>query len=197
MNIKISERKEVGIISLIFFSYSILFLLLSFTGNNHEYIYYNFALMGGFVVLLLFYKKIHLKIPMLIGLIILGFLHLAGGNFSINGFKLYQTSLSVIPYDKIVHTFGSFIITVISYNFIHETLSKADKKKAYLIGFIIIMTGLGIGAIVEIFEFLATIIFENTIVGNYANNATDLIANAAGAIIAAAFALAHFKKQKK
>ena len=192
-----SEKKEIVVISVIFFAFSLFFLAMSILNGNYEYIYYNSTLLLGFIALFVFYNKIHLKIPLLTGLTILALLHLAGGNIIDNGLRLYQTSVYSIPYDKIVHVFGSFVVTLIAYNFIERTLDREDRKKTLLVGFIILMIGVGAGAIVEIIEFLATLIFDNTIVGDYANNAGDLVANLVGVLAALVFSLHHFTKKKK
>ena len=193
----VSEKKEIAVISVVFFAFSLFFLAMSIINGNYEYAYYNSALLLGFVVLFAFYNQIHLKIPLLAGLTILALLHLAGGNVSDNGIRLYQTSLYSIPYDKIVHVFGSFVVTLIAYNFIEKTLGREDRKKTLLVGFIILMIGVGAGAIVEIMEFLATLMFRNTIVGDYTNNAGDLVANLVGSLAALVFSLHHFTKKKK
>ncbi|MBW2963469.1 DUF2238 domain-containing protein [Candidatus Woesearchaeota archaeon] len=195
MKKKPNKKKEKTIISIIFLIFSLAFLIISVLNHNYEYIYYNLLMLVGFFILLFFYEKIHLKTPLLIGLIVLTFLHLAGGNLTFGGLKLYQTSLLIIPYDKIVHVFGAFIITLIAYNFIQESLVKKDMRKTILISFIVLMIGIGLGAIIEIIEFLATLVFQNTLVGDYANNAADLIANSIGALVAVIFSLSHSKKK--
>lgn len=147
------------------------------------------------MILIYFNKEIHLQPYSILGLIILGFLHLAGGNFLVGGFKLYQTSILSIPYDKIVHFVGSFIITFIVYNLVKPFLEKKNRTKIYPAFFIVFLISVGLGAMVEIVEFLATVIFERTIVGNYANNALDLVANTLGALIASGISVKHLIKK--
>lgn len=189
-------KKEKLIISVLFIAFSLIFLIISLADKNYEYIYYNLFMILCFFALLFFYEKIHLKMPMLIGLIAMSFLHLAGGNLELKGLKLYQTAWLMIPYDKIVHVFGAFVITLIAYNFIHESLVAKDKKKSLLVGFIVLMIGVGLGAFVEMVEFLATVLFQSTIVGDYFNNAADLVANFSGALIAVIFSVWHHKNKE-
>ena len=59
-------------------------------------------------------------------------------------------------------------------------ISNPYKLGVYLIA---ILGGIGLGAINEIFEFIATILFPDNGVGGYVNNSLDLIFNAIGAII--------------
>ena len=61
----------------------------------------------------------------------------------------------------------------------------------------IMLLGIGIGTLIEILEFIATKLFINPIVGDYANNAGDLVANAIGALFATSFALNHFKRNPR
>jgi len=193
----ILKKKKILIIGMVFIIISLFFLALSLISDNNEFTYYNFTILAGFVVFVIFYDRIHLEISMLVGLLAIGLLHLAGGNLTIDGTILYQTSFYNIPYDKIVHFFASFVITLIAYNFIEETLSKKDRRRTFLVGFIILMIGVGLGTIVEIIEYLSTIIFKETIVGDYINNASDLVANLLGVILALVFSLTHFKKGKQ
>jgi hypothetical protein len=48
------------------------------------------------------------------------------------------------------------------------------------------MAGLGAGALNEIIEFAATVIFPDTGVGGYVNNSLDLVFNLLGAVVAMA-----------
>ncbi|MFH1592775.1 MAG: hypothetical protein ABIB47_05405 [Candidatus Woesearchaeota archaeon] len=192
---KRGEKKGVIFLSLVFLVYSLFFLIISIQNSYYEYVYYNVAMMVGFVVFLFFNEKIHLKLPMIFGLLVLGFLHLAGGNILLNGLRLYENSLFLIPYDKIVHVFGTFVVTLIIYNIIHSTLKEKYESKLFFVGSLVFIVGLGLGTLVEILEFFATLIFESTIVGDYSNNAGDLVANAFGALIGTIFSLMHFKKK--
>ena len=195
---KNTEKKELWIISLLFLAYSMIFFIISIKDNNYEYIYYNIIMVIGFVAILLLYKKIHLKISMAAGLLILGFLHLAGGNIIVNGLRLYQTSLFIIPYDKIVHVFGSFVVTIIVYNLMLPMLSRRYiEKRIIFIGLLVFIAGVGVGALSEIVEFIATLVVKHNIVGDYANNAADLIANSIGALIASVVSSIHFKRKVK
>lgn len=193
---KISEKNKLIYFFIVLLAYLIFFLTISIKNQDYEYIYYNLLIFFGFLVLILFSKKIHLKTSSIIGLLILGFFHLAGGNFIIGGLRLYQTSKFFIPYDKLVHFIGSFILAIIAYNHLYPILKRKKTKQKTIIFFLVVLIATGLGAIIEIIEFLATLIFQNTIVGDYANNAVDLIANILGAIAATPFLLRDFKKGK-
>ena len=46
---------------------------------------------------------------------------------------------------------------------------------------------IGISSFVEIIEFIASVLFDNTIIGSYKNNVGDLIINALGTLVALFF----------
>lgn len=47
-----------------------------------------------------------------------------------------------------------------------------------------VLGAMGLGAVNEIIEFIAVVVFPNTNVGGYINTALDLVFNALGAIVA-------------
>ena len=49
--------------------------------------------------------------------------------------------------------------------------------------FVAIMMAAGAGAFVEIIEYIGSVIFENTSVGDYGNNMLDLVANTTGSVV--------------
>jgi hypothetical protein len=48
----------------------------------------------------------------------------------------------------------------------------------------VLLAGMGVGAINEIVEFVATLVIPDTNVGGYTNTGWDLVADLAGAIVA-------------
>jgi uncharacterized membrane protein YjdF len=102
-----------------------------------------------------------------------------------------------IKYDNIVHTFSSFVMALIAYNFLKPYLSKVKKLNPIYFGIIILLIVAGLGAVNEMFEFTA-VIFANAAegVGGYFNNSIDLFFNALGAIIGIAFVINYHNKKK-
>lgn len=121
-----------------------------------------------------------------------GLLHIIGGAaIGSNGQVFYQQMIIpilgepylVLKYDQIVHTFGFGVGTVLAYHFLQPSLSPAARGKR--LWFIIVMAGLGIGAVNEIVEFFLTVFLPNTDVGGYVNTCIDLIADTIGAMVVA------------
>ena len=64
-----------------------------------------------------------------------------------------------------------------------------NEKRLISLSIVIIMAGLGTGAVNEIIEFGSFILFEDNGVGGYVNTSLDLVADLIGAIIAMAYIL--------
>ena len=114
-------------------------------------------------------------------------IHLAGGNIMTPEIYLYQIKIINLPFDKIVHVFGSFALTWLIASLVQNVLKPKTKKGVIFL--IIISIGLSLGTLGEIVEFIGTLMISQTIVGDYANNAGDLVANLIGAIMASIVAI--------
>lgn len=131
-----------------------------------------------------------------------GFLHLAGGIIpvpthlaQINDKDQTRAVLyglwfvrDVFKYDNLVHCFGFFAATMAVGQALRPFLDPAVPPRLALF-VIVACAGMGLGAINEIIEFLATVVFPETGVGGYVNNALDLCWNALGAVAAAIIVL--------
>ncbi len=125
------------------------------------------------------------------------FSHLAGGSFKIGETRLYDFILinfigepfNILRYDQVVHAFCYFVITLFVYAIVVSISKKTEKKSdLFIIGLITFLGGMGIGGLNEIIEFSTVAFFNATGVGNYYNNALDLVFNAIGALLAVFFA---------
>jgi putative membrane protein len=94
----------------------------------------------------------------------------------------------VFKYDNLVHGFGFFAATLAVGESLRPFLDPAVPLRLALF-VIVACAGMGLGAINEMIEFAATILFPRTGVGGYANNALDLCWNALGAMAAAGLAV--------
>lgn len=174
----------VNLIAII--SFTVLFLVQ----KNLEFILYILVIIFFFVVIGLSLKKIQYSYTTLWGLTVWGILHMAGGGIIINGHVLYaqmiytlSESYQILKYDQIVHAFGFFVATLVMYELIKPQLKQ--KVSGWIgISIVIIMAGLGAGALNEIIEFIATISVPETNVGGYLNTSLDLVSNLIGACIA-------------
>jgi putative membrane protein len=118
-------------------------------------------------------------------------LHLAGGNLSYQGTRFYDIIIlplvgepyNILKYDQLVHIYGFFVATLTIY-YVLKPLLKSNHGSRVALSVVVVMAGLGLGALNEIVEFAATVIMPNTGVGSYINNALDLVTDFIGAIIA-------------
>ena len=147
----------------------IVFFLVLIIATNHKVEYHNFDLWG---------------------LTLWALMHMCGGSVPVNGGRLYELilipiseSYEIFKYDQFVHIVGFGVATLIMYNLIKPHLKK-NLKHWVAVSIVVVMAGLGVGALNEIIEFGATVIVPDTGVGGYINTSLDLVADLIGAIIA-------------
>jgi putative membrane protein len=117
--------------------------------------------------------------------------HLAGGLVSVGDDVLYNASIGpriaslnthLLQYDHFVHAFGAFLATLTLWALLAPpTASAVDRRNLMVLCFI---GGLGIGAINEVIEFLATKAHSASHIGGYDNTGWDLVSNTIGALAA-------------
>ena len=117
-------------------------------------------------------------------LLIIGFFHLLGGTLYVDGVVLYKMILFGIPFDKLIHFFGSFFIGLIIFDLVFPIVTKKSRDFVFIFVFFI---ALGITSFVEILEYLAYLLFEVTIIGDYKNNVGDLFINGLGVFFSLLF----------
>lgn len=174
--------------------YIIVFALYYINIKNYEFLWYVVVLIFFFILIFLTLPKTKFNYPVLIGLSIWGFLHMAGGGIVINGNVLYayhiidiidKGELYILKFDQFVHAFGFAVGTLVGYSLLKPYLS--EKSNYNIIYFLLICIGMGLGALNEIVEFLAVVLFPSTGVGGYYNTALDLVFNMLGSIIMIVF----------
>lgn len=117
-------------------------------------------------------------------------LHLGGGILYFNGIRLYDILLidwigspyHLLKYDQVMHIIAYFVMTLFIYSWI--TYVTKDKAEQWVVLIIALAAGTGLGSIYESIEFSTVILFQNTGVGDYFNNALDLVFNFLGALLA-------------
>ncbi len=122
-----------------------------------------------------------------------GLLHMAGGllplpeGLPFNGDKAVLYSLWLIPeylkYDQVLHAYGFGISTWLCWQALSPLLRIPRPTLGVLI--LCVLGGMGLGALNEVFEFIAVLLIPDTNVGGYMNTGWDLIANMIGSITAA------------
>jgi hypothetical protein len=105
--------------------------------------------------------------------------NLAGGVLVLSEGTLYGAAvLGDIRYDKVFHALATGVAGWAAY----EAVRRWGITRTGAAVFVSVMVAGGAGAFVEIIEYIGSLIFENTSVGDYGNNMLDLIANTLGSI---------------
>ncbi|MDO8667926.1 MAG: DUF2238 domain-containing protein [bacterium] len=187
--IKGLKRNDRLVVFFTFF-YLVFFILYAIARSNYEFIFYSLIFLLLIELVIYIHKQIKLPAFIVIGLSLLGFMHILGGNIFIDGVRLYDKIflLGLIRYDNLVHIIGSILGTFVLHELfcfltVKETI--IERRLYYLS---LLLMGFGVGLINEIVELVA-VVFLNAQdgVGDYLNNAIDLIYNSIGVIIAVIF----------
>ena len=105
-------------------------------------------------------------------------MHFAGGFLELDHRRLYEAIFFGLKYDKYVHFTGALAVSFL----IKQLFGSLNLKLKNLENIIIICIVLGLGAVVEILEYLITKTVPENLVGYYDNNMQDLISNLVGGL---------------
>lgn len=167
--------------------------IFAFRLQNWEFVFYIIVVLaiGTFIAAL--HRRVDLSRGVLWGLCLWGLLHMTGGlvptpaAWPVSGDKHVFYSLWLIPhilkYDQVVHAYGFGFATWASWQALRALLPESVPSAGVMV--ICVLAGMGLGALNEVVEFIATLIIPDTNVGDYANTGWDLISNLVGAVIAA------------
>lgn len=180
----------------------IIFTVIFLSRKNYEFLVYVGVILTA--MFLIFYTNNRVDYPnsLLWGLTLWSVMHMSGGGLFIGGKKLYGIIIlnivgepyNIFRYDQLAHIIGFGVATLLMYTIIKPILKDGHRWAALSI--VIVMAGLGVGAVNEIIEFTMTVVAPESGVGGYINNALDLIANLIGALIAMIFIYLSEKKRE-
>jgi hypothetical protein len=172
--------------------YLIIGLNASLSGGNWEFVFYIGVVIGLGLLILAIRRRAGFSPLLLWALSFWGLLHVIGGlvpvpyDWPIAGTKRVFYSWWIIPdllkYDNPVHAYGMAVATWACWQGL-RTATGLRTPSAGLLA-IAALAGIGLGALNEVVEFIATL-FLDTNVGGYRNTGFDLIYNIVGAVIAA------------
>ena len=108
--------------------------------------------------------------------------HFAGAFVPIDGARLYEAEILGLRFDKYVHLFNAYAGGALIDHFLQQDLKARPLIVAGLV--------LGVGAVVEIIEYLAFLAVSDAGVGGYENNMQDLVMNLVGVSLFLAFRIA-------
>ena len=186
MHIKKGQGKILFVFSLFLVVYTVYFAL----ARNYEFLFYIAIIISILLLILHTNKKVNYPNSVLWGMTLWGIMHISGGGLKIGGTRLYDIilipvseSYQIFRYDQLVHIIGFGVATILMF-YLLKPLLKPNLKKWSALSIIIVMAGLGVGALNEIVEFAATAIVPKTGVGGYINTSLDLVADLMGALLA-------------
>ena len=169
--------------------------------QNYEFIIYVGVLILLLAVVLGTNRKVCYPNGVLWGLLLWGFLHMAGGAVPIGDGRLYDTILipisekyQIFRYDQFIHIVGFGTATYLMYSVLCLVM-KPDVTGRWAVSIIVVMAGLGIGAVNEIVEFGIVLATPESGVGGYTNTMLDLVADLIGSLVAIAIIL-HQRRPK-
>jgi len=173
----------------------VLFGFLFVGSRNLEFLAYEGVILFFMGLIALTDQKVLYPNGLLWSLTLWAQLHLAGGGFLLGGEKLYGRILvplvgdpyHIFRYDQLVHILGFGVCTLLAWHLLRPFLKKPDSPPRGGLAFLVVLAGLGFGAINEIVEFSSTVVLAKTGVGDYVNNALDLVADLLGALLALAW----------
>lgn len=121
--------------------------------------------------------------PVLWGLALVAIGNMAGGVLLVGDGTLYLAPvLGPVRYDKVFHAVATAVGTIAAW----AALKRWAEVERFTpgIAFSVVLMGCGAGALVEIVEYVGTLVVPNSSVGDYGNNMLDLVANLGGALVA-------------
>jgi uncharacterized membrane protein YjdF len=182
-----TERIAVQIVGVALVGFAILGFA---TGSSNTVTYVTSIVAIGFAIRGL--RRTPLPDALALALALHAVFHLAGGLVNVGNDVLYNASIGpmvsalhthVLQYDHLVHAFGSCVGTLTLWTLLApEPTSRASGRN---LAILCVLAGLGIGALNEMIEFLATIAHSGAHVGGYDNTGWDLVCNTIGGLVAA------------
>jgi hypothetical protein len=147
--------------------------------NIWEFFVYAAVLVTGIGLLWRSFRDYGWTVPML-GMIQAGILaHFAGAFVQWDGHRLYDVVWWGIRYDKLVHATNAFIAVRVTAHIAIRHGLKIDGLARLLVA----LSVLGLGAVVEIVEYVVMHTVPGNGVGGYDNNMQDLAANLVGTVL--------------
>lgn len=187
---RFASLRNVGLFSALYLFVASVFALKM---QNWEFVYYIAVVLLLACAAIAVHMRVQLSPGVLWGLSIWGLLHMIGGlvpvppDWPVHGAKHVFYSWWLLPgflkYDHIVHVYGFGISTWLCWQALRPSLKNMHPTSGILI--LCAIGGMGLGAMNEVVEFVATLAIPSTNVGGYVNTGWDLVANLVGCVTAA------------
>ena len=175
--------------------YTFVFGIYYLNIGNFEFLWYVGILILIIILVVFLHKKYQFSNGLLVGISLWGLLHMIGGT-DISGMRTYArmiyplfpseiTGTAIFRYDQFMHLYVYVVVTLMLYHIVNYYI-REDIPWSILSVLLVIM-GIGIGAINEIVEFLPALLLPTTGFGDYFNTMWDIVFNTLGAIAAAIY----------
>ena len=138
--------------------------------------------LGLFILFAVLHRWARWSLQALWALSLVGLGNMIGGVFLVEGVPLYTAKfIGPLRYDKFFHAVASGAMVVLAWEAMIRWAGDGFNRTMmlFVMTFLVVMGG---GAVVEIAELIGSSVSDVS-VGDYANNALDLVANAVGALI--------------
>ncbi len=170
-----------------------LLIVLALVLQNYEFLLY--AVTVTALVLILYQTNRYFEfVPIGLWLFNLWLiLHILGGLAAFRGVRFYDLILidlvgepyHLLKYDQLVHFYCYVVISILMWSVVRKIASpQANPAVVFVVN---VLAASSIGALNEIVEFAAVVLFGAAGVGGYTNTAIDLVANLLGAILGTLF----------
>ena len=131
--------------------------------RNYEFLLYISVIIVFLVVIALTNDRVRYPLPIIWGLVAWAILHMCGGGIKIGDGVLYGVMLlplsdtvPIFRYDQFVHIVGFGVATLVMYHLLRSLL-RPDLRGWTALSIVVVMAGLGVGALNEIIEFIAAL----------------------------------------
>jgi hypothetical protein len=153
---------------------------VEYRGPAHieEFLVYALLLLCGIALLWVGFRRHRFDLGLLLLLQVGILMHFGGAFVQWDGGRLYEAHLLGLRYDKYVHLVNAFGATYLMSRLFQFQRIALD----WINRIVLVMTVLGLGAMVELVEYGVMVTLPANGVGSYHNNMQDLIANLAGAL---------------
>ncbi|MCA8962207.1 MAG: DUF2238 domain-containing protein [Planctomycetes bacterium] len=161
--------------------------------GNLEFLFYVVVMLVLGSAVAVVHRHVSLSLASVWALAVWGALHMAGGlvpvphSWPIDGEIRVLYSWWIVPpflkYDHVVHAYGFGVTTWICWQGLRRLAGPIAPSLGAMT--LCVAASLGFGALNEVIEFVATLVFPRTNVGGYVNTGWDLVSNGVGAIVAA------------
>ena len=172
-------------------AYMVGFTIYFLSIGNHEFIWYIATMLVLIALVAMSRNRAAYPQALLWALTIWGLAHMAGGGLRVGDGVLYSLvllpltppgELTILKYDQVVHAYGFGVTAWLLWHLLNRSFPLLKGTKTLYV--FPVLASMGLGALNEIIEFIAVVVFPNTNVGGYYNTALDLVFNTLGAIAA-------------